>query len=166
MSALKLGRSWALRATGPFYHCGRVKSLVWGRRENRQSLAPDVLRCPFRRTVLSSEKTVTAFFFKKNAVVMIAQGADADEIMVEVVHDLPGGGEEVGEKDVADGGRAVGCAAGGADADLKRVRVDVGAGRLRRKVETAGAGVCNCCVCRRYGRWFGRWWGWATASSR
>ena len=63
---------------------------------------------------------------------------------------------EVGH-DVPDGGGEVGYAACGADDDLERVGVDIGAGRLRRKVETAGAGVYNCCVCRWYGRSFRAW---------
>ena len=58
--------------------------------------------------VLSFEEDSAVFrencdrrFSKKNAAVMIAQGANADEIMVEVRHDVPGGGGEVGEEDVA-----------------------------------------------------------------
>ena len=77
MSAPTLGRSWALRVAGPFCRSGRVELLVWGHRENCQTVDPKVSRCPLRRTVLSSEKTVTAVK-KKNAVVMIAQGANSD----------------------------------------------------------------------------------------
>ena len=65
MSAPTLGRLWALRATGPFCHSGKAKSLDWGRRENHQSLDPEVSRCPLRRTVPSSEENVTAVIFQK-----------------------------------------------------------------------------------------------------
>ena len=52
-----LGRSLALRATGPVGQCWRT--VCSGQREKRQSLAPDCLRYPVRRTVLSLEKPVT-----------------------------------------------------------------------------------------------------------
>ena len=97
---------------------------------------------------------------------MVSQGADTDNIVVEVGHDVPSGGGEIGEEGVAGGGKVVGCAAGSADDDLERVGVDISAEHLWRKVETAGAGVCNCCVCRWYGRGFGGWWDWDTVSSR
>ena len=51
------------------------------------------------------------FFFKKNTAVMIAQGTDADKIMVEGGYDVHGGSEKVREEDVAVGGGSVGCAA-------------------------------------------------------
>ena len=49
---------------------------------------------------------------------------------MEVGHDVPGGGGKIGEEDVAGGRGTVGCAAGGADNDLERVGVYIGAGRL------------------------------------
>ena len=57
-------------------------------------------------------------FFKKNAAVMIAQGDDSNEVVVEVGHNVPGGCVEVGEEDVTGDGGAAGCAAGGADNEL------------------------------------------------
>ena len=52
---------------------------------------------------------------------MVAQGADAHAIMVEVGHDVLGGGGELGEEDVTGGVGAVGWAAGCAGDDLERV---------------------------------------------
>ena len=54
-----------MRATGLCYHIGRAELLVWGRRENLQSLAPEASQCPLRRTVPSSEENVTAVFSKR-----------------------------------------------------------------------------------------------------
>ena len=65
MSAPTMGRLWALKATGPCCHIRRAELLVWGRRENLQSLAPEASRCPHRRMVLVSEKNVTAMFSKR-----------------------------------------------------------------------------------------------------
>ena len=53
-----LGRSLALRATGPVGHCWRT--VCSGRREKRQILDLACYRYPVRRTVLSLDKTVTA----------------------------------------------------------------------------------------------------------
>ena len=104
--------------------------------------------------------------FKHDAVVMVAQEADSNQVVLEIGYDVSGGGWQVGEKDVAGSRGKMRCAAGSADDDRERVGVHVGAEGLRCEVEAAGARVCNCCVSRRCGRWVGGWLGWAAASSR
>ena len=100
-------------------------------------------------------------FLKGNATVMVTQGVDANDIVADVMHDVPDSGGELGEEDVACGGGAVGCAAGCTDNELERIWVDVGAGRLLSEIKPAGAGISDCGI----RRWFGRWQGGATASS-
>ena len=86
---------------------------------------------------------------------MVAQGADSNQVVLEIGHDVSGGGGQVREEDVAGGGGKMSCAAGGANDDLERVGVHVSAGGLWSEVEATGAGVCDCSISRRYGRWFG-----------
>ena len=102
-------------------------------------------------------------FFQQDVAVVVAQGTDSNQVVVEIGHDMSGGSGQVGEGDVAGGGGKMGGAAGGADNNLERVGVYVGARGFWREVEAAGAGVCDCSVGERYSSWVGEW---ATASSR
>ena len=86
---------------------------------------------------------------------MVSQGTDSNQVVLEIGHDVSGGGRQVGEEDVVDGGGKMRCAAGGAAADLESVGVHVDAGGLWREVEAVGASVCNYNVSRRYGMWVG-----------
>ena len=113
--------------------------------------------------VPSLEKNRDRRFFKQDAAVVVAQGVDFIQVVVEVRHDMSGGSGQVGEEDVAGGGGGMGGAAGGADDDFERVEVDVGARGFWREVEAAGAGVCDSSVGGQCSRWVG---GWATTSSR
>ena len=94
---------------------------------------------------------------------MVSQGGDCNQIVLEIGHDVSGGGGQVGEEDVTGGGGEIGGAAGGADNDSECVGAYVGARGFWREVEAADPGVCYCSVGRRHSRWVG---GWATASSR
>ena len=72
-------------------------------------MAPAVSRSPLRIMVSSLEKTATTVLSNRtqDAAVMVAQGADSNQVVLEVGHDVPGGGGEVGEEDVAGGGGTV-----------------------------------------------------------
>ena len=91
--------------------------------------------------------------------VVVAQGANAHEVVVGVGHGVPGGGGDLGEEDVVGGGGSVECAAGGTDNDFESIWVDVGAGRLRSEMKTAGAGIGDCIFRRWFGCWLGRGYG-------
>ena len=82
-------------------------------------------------------------FFKQDTAVVVTQGADSNQVVVEIGHDMSGGSVQVGEEDVAGGGGEMGGAAGGADDDFERIGVYVGARGFWREVETTGAGVCD-----------------------